>query len=292
MKPASHIEDLLARHCEGLLPEPEARMVEAHLEACAACRAAEAEVRRGLGWTRALESVTLPEEDEARIRRGLEAAPGVGAPARWFRIAGAAALVVLLLTIRFPARAPEVKPQAPRPGPGGLFLQPEPGEPTRFEQTALDLHDAHAENRLALDLRSSSVPEVRRWAEDSVGLGVSIAVDRPPEDGKGYVVEGARKVEIGGVTALAVAYRVSGRPVTLLTANASDVPDRTPGWGSGGKRVRFRTLGRHKLLAWTNSGQTYALVSDLPGYGQQSCLLCHTTAARREAIRALGQPSR
>jgi len=26
-----------------------------------------------------------------------------------------------------------------------------------------------------------------------------------------------------------------------------------------------------------------------PGYGQQSCLLCHTTGARRDAIRALAQ---
>src|SRR5262249_53069225 len=146
-----------------------------------------------------------------------------------------------------------------------------------------ELHDAHEQGRLALDLRSSSVPEVRRWS-DEAGLGVSLAVDRPAEDAGRYQVEGARKVRVGDVAGLAVAYRVDGHPVTLLTAKASDVSDRTPEWNPGGKRVRFRVAGRRKLLAWTNSGQTYALVSDFGGYGQHSCLLCHTTAARREAI--------
>ena len=270
----AHVEDVLARYCEDVLPEAEARAVEAHLQECAACRVAEAEVRRGIAWAGAMEPVALPEPDAVRIRRQLVEGRPRSVPWRW--AAAAAAVVVLAVGLAHGIRGP-------------LTVEPAGGPPTRFEQAALDLHDRHAAGRLALDLRSSSVPEVRRWAEEHAGVSVNLAIARPAEDGDRFALEGAARVQAAGATALAVAYRVDGQPVTLLTANETDVPERAPEWALGGKRVRFRSIGTHKLLAWTNSGQTYALVSEPPGYGQQSCLLCHTTGARRDAIRALGE---
>jgi putative zinc finger protein len=283
----SHVHDLLAPYCENALPEAEAREVKAHLETCAGCRAAHSDVERGLLWARALEPASLPEEAAARVRGALRAAPTGPSFLPWLGVA--AAVVALLGIHRLQLRPVVATGPSPRAAFGGLSFEPDPGEPTRFEETAFDLHQAHVDRHLDLDLRSSSVPEVREWAEDRVGLGVNLAVNRSPDDERRYVVEGVRKVAMaGGATALAVAYAVDGRPATLLTARAADVTDRTPEWGAGGKRVRFRDTGRGKLLAWTNGGQAYALVSNLADYGQEGCLICHTTEVRRQAIRALG----
>jgi anti-sigma factor RsiW len=285
-----HVVDDLSRHCEGEMPEAEARRIEDHLAACAECRQAEAEVRRGLRLAASLPRVELPEAVAARIWQALEQAPLARRPARrlWPAAAAAAALVAAVLATRFDGRGRETSTEpSPSPETGGLVLHLEPGPPTAFEQAAFDLHSAHADGRMPLDVRTSSVREVRRWSEHTVGLGVSLAVERPPEDAGHFVLEGARVVRVGEAKALAVAYRVDGRPVTLLTTRAEDAPGRSPEWTAAGKRVRSRETGGRKLLTWTNSDQTYALVSDLPGYGQRSCLLCHTTPARREAIRAL-----
>jgi len=147
---------VLARYCENAPPEAEARAVEAHLRGCAPCRSAEAEVRRGIAWAGALEPVALPERDAARIRQKLVEGRSRSVPWRW--AAAAAALVVLAAGLAQGIR-------------GRLTVEPAAGPPTPFEQAALDLHDRHAAGRLALDLRSSSVPEVRRWAAGwQVGL--------------------------------------------------------------------------------------------------------------------------
>jgi anti-sigma factor RsiW len=285
-----HVVDELSRHCEGVLSEAEARRTDEHLATCAECRQAEAEVRRGLRLAASLQRVELPEDVSARIRQALEQAPQApSAPRRlWPAAAAAALLAAAALATRFHGPSPGTltRPE-PSPETGGLVLHLEPGPPTAFEQAAFDLHADHAEGRMPFDVRTSSVREVRRWSEETEGLGVSLAVERPPEDAGRFVLEGARAVRVGEAKAVAVAYRLDGRPVTLLTTRAEDAPGRSPEWTAAGKRVRFREAGGRKLLTWTNSGQAYALVSDLPGYGQRSCLLCHSTSARREAIRAL-----
>ena len=51
-----------------------------------------------------------------------------------------------------------------------------------------------------------------------------------------------------------------------------------------GKSVRSRTADGHRLLSWTNSGQSYVLVADLPGDGRRACFVCHTQPARRRVI--------
>jgi hypothetical protein len=86
---------------------------------------------------------------------------------------------------------------------------------------------------------------------------------------------------------MAVWYAVDGRPVTLTVARQQDVPDGTPAWTLAGKRVRARRMGAHNLLSWTNSGQSYVLVSDLPADGRRACFVCHTQAARRAVIERL-----
>jgi anti-sigma factor ChrR (cupin superfamily) len=282
-----HVEPLLPRYAEGDLAPEEAQSVARHLDRCRRCREAEREVRAGLRLAARLEPAALPPERASAIRAallaGAPAASATGAPAaagrlpsrRWL---AAAAAVVLVAGLGAWLRA----------RPAHLRVVTSDASASRLEAAALALHERHRSDQLELDLRTRSVVEARRWSQAHVALDASLASQRPEEDGDRYELEGVRAVDLGGTTALAVAYRVDGRPVTLLTARAGDLPDHGPIWGFGGKTVRYRAVrAGHKLLSWTNAGQAYTLVSDLPGYGQQACFVCHTNAARRQVITSM-----
>jgi len=164
----------------------------------------------------------------------------------------------------------------------------EPG--TSFEGAALRLREEQAAGRLALDLATDSPAEARRFVRDRAGLSAPLVESRPAKDGASFELEGVKLVEVGGAGAVAVAYRIDGRPALLLTAAAGDVEGGPAHWSPlrARKEVRFRFRDGHKLLTWTNSGQTYVLVSDQPRYGERSCYLCHDSAERRALIDALG----
>jgi hypothetical protein len=85
-----------------------------------------------------------------------------------------------------------------------------------------------------------------------------------------------------------IGYEIDRRPVTLVTARLSDLSDPPPEWRAS-KHVIYRHLaaGGRKLLVWGSDGQAYALISDLPGYGQEACFLCHTSPDRRTLIRSM-----
>jgi RNA polymerase sigma-70 factor (ECF subfamily) len=157
-----------------------------------------------------------------------------------------------------------------------------------FEAAARTLHVALATGETALDLATDSPAEVRRWLEEREGISASLADVRPGVDGDRYVLEGVKAVEVDGVRAGAIVYRVDGRKVTLLVARDRDVPD-APRWGLvGGKHVDVRRDPATGLttLTWRNSGNAYTLVSDLPDAGRASCFVCHTTEERRRQILA------
>jgi hypothetical protein len=152
------------------------------------------------------------------------------------------------------------------------------------------LHAGLASGAARLQIETDSVPQVRRWLRERTGLSASLAASRPAAERERYLLRGAAAVPADGFTAAAISYSVDSHPVTLLTARAKEVP-ASPPWGLFGKKVRYRLDPRTgtKVLTWTNSGQAYALVSDLPQLGQQACLVCHTDPARRQVIQTLGK---
>jgi anti-sigma factor RsiW len=282
-----HVDDRLGAFCEGELSETEARSVSAHLESCPRCRERRDETERGLALVRSLPAVVLPEDRAQRIRQMLAEPAPLPAPPRlaWrphtLAAAGAAALLLVVagaIVTRL-QRAPV------------LSVEPA-GEPlTGFEQTAVALQRRAVQGTLSLELVSGSPGAVRQWVQERTGLGANLALQTPGEDAGRFELLGASEIAVGGARAVAVAYRIDGHPTVLLTARAGEVADRPRAWGVAGKTVRHRIdpASGAKLLSWTNSGQIYTLVSELPALGLDSCFICHTDAERRRLIRRIGQ---
>jgi hypothetical protein len=267
------VDGLLAPYLEGVLPRAQARAVEEHLRECPTCRAARAEVERGLILVSRLPIVSLDPEPALRLREAVDGALG------WRRHLRLAVAALLAAGASGAVAYGLLRPR--------LQLVAVNGAPTPFEQLALDLHEHGGTGRGAGSLPTSSVVEARDWARSRARLDQSLAATRPPEDGDRYRLEGIATVPFEGATAVVVSYRIDGLPVTLLTARARDVAARSPEWTLRGKTVRSLRRGERKALAWTNSGQAYVLVSALPEHGQQSCLVCHTTPGRRRLIAGL-----
>jgi hypothetical protein len=224
--------------------------------------------------SRALAPERLPEERAAAIREALRTADLHVQPRRRRWIAPLAAMFVLA-----PALVLWKAAQAPRLAPAP------PGEPAAaFERMAVALHERGDDHSGGAVLRTASPAEARAWGRARTGVDVNLPAARPAEDDGRFALHAIAAVQHRGKPALAVWYEVDGRPVTLAVAHAADVPDGAPAWTLAGKSVRSRRESGHGLLSWTNSGQSYVLVSDLPGDGRRACFVCHTQPARRSVI--------
>jgi anti-sigma factor RsiW len=97
-----------------------------------------------------------------------------------------------------------------------------------------------------------------------------------PGQAKKYVLAGARLLQYDEDDVAYVAYRMRGRPISLLIASSARV---SPGGGnvyrSGG--LTFHSISRKGLqtITWEDRGLSYALVSDLRTVGAESCVVCH-----------------
>ncbi len=87
-------------------------------------------------------------------------------------------------------------------------------------------------------------------------------------------IDPAVRLDLRSARATAITGQVDNEPVTLLVA-AAPSDDRA----ASRKRPSFRANGNLKVWSWSRAGQSFALVSALPGMGQAACRLCHTSGA-------------
>ena len=272
-----HVFDRLAPYAEGQLEPADASRVERHLDACGRCRAALADVRRGIALASELQAESMPGEMASAMRARLVAA--AAAPHHsWRRTAWRAAAAVLLA-----AAAAGIYWQVNRPW---AQLRSAGAGPAAFEREGRAVHDRllAGEN---VDFVTSDEHEAWRWLGQQRAPVTSLIPNRGAEGRARFVPLGAAVRQVAGVRASVLAYRIDGEPVTLVLARASEVRDAPrSGWWS--KRVIHRRDARGvNTLTWTVGGGTYVLVSELEGYGQRACFICHTDARFQEPIRAL-----
>jgi anti-sigma factor RsiW len=70
-----HVEDLLARYCDGDLPDADRRRVDAHLSTCARCRTALEEIQFSAKLVRQLRIVSAPPSVWEGIERASASKP-------------------------------------------------------------------------------------------------------------------------------------------------------------------------------------------------------------------------
>jgi anti-sigma factor RsiW len=273
---------MLPAYAQGDLPPESERRVAEHLAGCPACRAELEEIRFGIRMAGMIPQAPAPPALWASIQRALDAgeaprAPAAGArpPWRWALVAAPIGILAAVLAW-YAASRPQLR------------VREAAADPTGIERAALAEHERSAGGAGSWEIRTGDIPRIRRWVEETTGLSASIPADRPDEDAGRLRLVGARAGRVGTARAAVVGYEIDARPVTLVTAKLSDLADPPPE-GRLSKNISFRSLspaGR-KILTWGSDGQAYAMVSDLPGYGQQGCFVCHTSPDRRSLIRSM-----
>ncbi|HSR70702.1 MAG TPA: hypothetical protein VLU25_22445 [Acidobacteriota bacterium] len=282
-------QDLL-EYLEGGLEEPQAKRLEMRLQASRELREEYEKIRFGHRLMEGLEPTPMPAERASRLRSRLldsfslqtpgedgSAAASEGRfPSAWLAVA--ALLVVAVATgLLLQLRQPSVRLRLAQDAPGML------------ERAAFTLHTGKHSTGPVINLASASLSDTQQWVRRTAGLQLETDIPPTPMNCCQDVnLRQACKTSVQGCTALALRYEVEGHAVTLLMAEAGRVPD-APEPSLWHKEVVFRPAGADglKTLSWTEGGQTYTLVSDLPEYGQKACMLCHLEEGTRRTIENL-----
>jgi anti-sigma factor RsiW len=271
-----HVTADLLRFEEGELPSERSTEVGSHLQRCARCAGqleAIRSARRTL--TSELRAYGMPEDVSVQVRNAVTlGATSQNSGPQWlgFRPFPVAASLVLLVAIA-------AGWQLGRPWIG---LRDASAPALAFERAAVALHEQAAKGGVSLDFESGSPSAIRNWLHDQ-GAPVAKLVTQPSESAARIVPVGASVARLRGGSASLVRYKVDGHAVTLMTADAGATPGPSASWPLSKQITRRRDNGVD-ALTWTTGGQTYVLVSDLPGRGTQACLLCHADARFRQVV--------
>ena len=85
-----------------------------------------------------------------------------------------------------------------------------------------------------------------------------------------------------------LAYRMEGRPISLLVSSSAEVlPSSGQAYTSGKLTFHFSSEQGLKLITWRDRGLSYALVSDVQVEGAQSCVVCHGAESERDKFENL-----
>ena len=282
---SGHVTADLLSFDEGVLPSFRAAEVEQHVRRCQRCalqlesiRHAREALRSGLG------PEAMPGHMSDAVRHELVSSSGrfpisgfrspisdlrFPIPTQW---AVATIAVVLLAGAAWQVGRPWI----------GFRDCDSSTPPLAFERAARALHEQAAHGGLSLDFESSSPSAIRDWLHDR-GAPVAKLVQQPAGSPGRIVPVGASVAKLRGGSASLVRYEIDGHPVTLMTADAAATTGPSSSWPLS-KQITHRRDGGLDALTWTAGGQTYALVSDLPGRGTQACLLCHVDPRFRQAV--------
>lgn len=246
------------------LPAAEMLEFESHLMDCPACRGSYESVRAVVDVVRGAKPVyDVPEASLAAARSLVQR----HARRRVWLQAAAAVLVGLGLGAT-------------------LWIGSRPESSDRFSTFAAESHRRYAKGLIPLDVVSSRPEVVSHWLQARLPFAVHLP-DYPLEAGqrKQYELVGARLLQYENEDVCYLAYRLNGKPISLLMTAAPQADAR------GGDMYRSGRLTFHfsdskglGLIAWTDRGLHYSLVSELGAWRAESCVICHPKASDRRVI--------
>jgi anti-sigma factor RsiW len=173
-----------------------------------------------------------------------------------------------------------------------IFLVRQAGSAEPFEQfaeLAVDAHRRYTSGTLALDLSSEDGPAVSAWLGDRLPFQITLPrYPAQPGAEKRYTLVGARLLPFDHHSLAYVAYKMKGEPISLLiTSSASVSPSGGQVYRSGGLRFHFLSRNGQRLIAWSDRGLSYALVSSVQASGAASCVVCHGGEGERPKFEGL-----
>jgi anti-sigma factor RsiW len=162
------------------------------------------------------------------------------------------------------------------------------GAAAEFTAFAADSHHRYASGMMPLDVASSDPEIVTRWLASR--LPFHLQLPNYPEGGgeKRYHLVGARLLQYRNRNVAFLAYEMDRKPISLLmTSDAVAAPSGGALYRSGALKFHFSERDSLNLIAWTDRGVHYSLVSALGARGAESCIICHGGAGERRVIDAL-----
>lgn len=260
---------LLHAYVDGELSASESLALEAHIVDCASCAAEYRELRLVVDTVRGATPIyEAPPGGRSKIesllvrhrRRRL-----LG------RLAWGIAGCVLLVSLALVQRA----------GSAGPFEE--------FAEMAADVHRRYASGALALDLRSEDGPAVSAWLGERLPFQITLPrYPTQPGAEKRYTLVGARLLPFDHHSLAYVAYMMKGEPISLLiTSSALVAPTGGQVYHSGGLKFHFLSRNGQRLIAWSDRGLSYALVSSVQASGAASCVVCHGGETERPKFEKL-----
>jgi anti-sigma factor RsiW len=254
-----HVLEYIPLYLDDELEEGDRLVLEAHVMACAACRAAlEADRRFVSAIKESRPNYRAPESLRENISRLLQEPPPRHNFLTSWPVAACVALILVAVVVWFAAG----------------FLR---GAPVSFVNIAADSHQRYLKGQLPLEVFSNSPEEISGWFTGKLRFNLKLP-EYPQQPGKlkPYQIEGARLVGFRDDYAAYIVYRLNNHPISLLVTTDSVAKP------SGGEEIPWQGLEFHfqsvngwKVLTWSDNGLTYALVSDLEERGQASCIVCH-----------------
>jgi len=226
--------------------------VEAHLERCAACRDDFDRQRSLRRMVAELYRADPPPADLAQRVTASLREPRTTRPLVVSALVATALAAVLLWTL------------GPR---GERNVPPE-------VWAALGVHRAAEHGAFPPGLASSDVAEVNRWLHRAVPF----FPDVPEAESRGFTVQGAAAVRLGGERAAYVLYHAGGRPISLFVLPHREWPPMGRAAHSGDMEFRSLELGGERVVAWSHDPVSYLLVSDATRAPAEACGVCHSNA--------------
>jgi anti-sigma factor (TIGR02949 family) len=298
MKQCEDARAQLAFYLDDELKGDELSAFEAHIEACEACGRLCDEERSFFALVRASRPLYVaPPELRSRVERTLSNAPAPYAASpelrqrveqaiwqaseRAFHLSNARRALLLTLTAVFVLAviwivAVRKDATAPR-------------GPSEFALIAVETHQRFLQGHLPLEINSASPERISSWFIGKVPFSLELPFyqgvsgqERP------YSLEGARLIWFNKHYTAYVAYKMRGRPISLVvTSNSVVLPSGGEELISKGTTFHYDSINGYKVMTWSHRELTYALVSDLVEFGQDSCIVCHEGTKDRDFIESL-----
>ncbi len=272
MKNCAYIEKLLYPYLDGELDVKQNLEVEAHILECQECCDLLNEEKRFLS---VIQNRCLQEEGAPALKARIE---GILSKKQrpFFRLLSnhplkmnfAAALAGILIFLM-----------------AGKLLDLGLNRTPPFVRVSVENHLKHINGDLPLEIKSHDPQEVVAWFKKRITFMPSL----PKLKDDMIVLLGGRLTQFKGKTMALVSYRVEKSPVTMaiIRGNPSAFVESRDYTFLHGRRFNFSRQHGLNTIAWSDDGNSFALISSFQSQNIISCKVCHAQGSGLSDLNAL-----